>query len=50
MTTNFYNLIDKYILGKLKDKKLFEFQSELDISPELAAEVQFQTDLSEAIT
>ena len=50
MANNLNNLIEKYILGKLKGSKLLEFQQGMKDSPELAFEVQFNQELSCAIT
>lgn len=44
------NLIEKFILGKLKGKKLNEFQMNLEQSSDLAFELKFNTELAEAIT
>lgn len=50
MTINFNNLIEKYILGKLKGKKLEDFRLNMEQSPELAFEVQFNVEMAEAIS
>lgn len=50
MTINFDHLIEKFILGVLKGKKLKDFLSAMDNSPSLAYEVQFQSGIAEAIT
>lgn len=50
MAINLNNLIEKYILGKLKGNKLLDFQQKLRQSPELAFEVQFNQELADAIT
>lgn len=50
MAKNLHQLIEKYILGMLKGANLLDFQRQLEESPELAFEVQFNQDLASAIT
>jgi len=44
------NLIEKFLFGKLKGKKLQEFQMILEQSSDLAFELKFNTELADAIT
>jgi hypothetical protein len=43
------NLIEQFIFGTIRGKKLHEFQSEIEQVPALASEVKFHQDLKDAI-
>lgn len=49
MTININNLIEDFILGNLNGKKQLDFQHAMENSPELASEVEFNKELSDAI-
>ncbi|MFA9389833.1 MAG: tol-pal system YbgF family protein [Prolixibacteraceae bacterium] len=50
MANNLNTLIEKYILGRLKGSKLLNFQKQMNESPDLNFEVQFNSELAAAIT
>ena len=49
MTIDINNLIEEFILGNLKGKKNLDFQRAMEDSHELASEVNFNKELSDAI-